>query len=472
MALVADIAPPAKLGRYLGYAGLVFALTFVVGPLTGGLFVDHLSWRWAFFINLPAGLLGGAFVLALVPSARASAARTIDFAGIALLAATTTTTVLATSWGGVEYDWDSPVMLFLVAAAIAAAIGFVAWERRAPNPLIPLAVVRDRTIALAIVSNFIAGCGFTTAIVFLPVMFQAVAGMNATESGALLIPLGLGTALTTAAVGRIVEHAGGAKAIPALGMMLAIGAYAVLGTITVDSTAAYAATAGVFLGIGVGCVFQTMLFIVQRSVTIVHLGIVSSTVMLARLFGSALGVALFGSIFNNHLDGSFTGLPDLDLASLRGDPETIAALEPALRHDVSEAFADALAAGFRVFVVVMFVGLVSVVLQRGIGDPRPDHSTGHGSRGSPSSRSAMTLRWMSLVPPAIVRQRLKRKDPTQLPDSPSFTAPSAPHNIIPTSCTCWSCWTPSNLRTAASEPDGSAPASACRVRRKPSTANA
>ena len=173
--------------------------------------------------------------------------------------------------------------------------------------------------------------------------------MNATESGVLLIPLGLGTALTTAAVGRIVERVGGAKAIPALGMMLAMGAYGVLGMITVDSTAAYAATASVFLGIGVGCVMQTMLFVVQRSVAIVHLGITSSTVMLARLFGSALGVALFGSIFNNHLDESFTGLPGLDVASLRGDPETIAALQPALRRVVSEAFADALAAGFSVF---------------------------------------------------------------------------------------------------------------------------
>jgi EmrB/QacA subfamily drug resistance transporter len=365
MALVADIAPPAKLGRYLGYAGLVYALTFVLGPLTGGLFVDHLSWRWAFFINLPAGLIGGGLVVALVRNVPSTVRRRIDYFGAALLATTTTTLVLLTSWGGVEYDWASPAILALAAIVIASAAGFLAWERRAPEPLLPLARLRDRVVALATLTNLIAGMGFTALIVFLPVLFQAVAETAATESGLLLIPLGLATALTTVAAGRVVERFGGAKAVPTVGMLLMMVAYALLGTIDGDTPATFASTAGLLAGVGVGCVMQTLLHVVQRSVPFAHLGVTTSTVMLGRLSGSALGVALFGALFNNRLADRLSDRAGVDLTQVRGDPDSVRRLDDATRRFVSEAFADALSGAFRVFVVVMGVGLLTVLAQRG-----------------------------------------------------------------------------------------------------------
>ena len=365
MALVADIAPPAKLGRYLGYAGLVYALTFVLGPLTGGLFVDHLSWRWAFFVNLPAGLIGGSLVWLLVPNPRAGGHRRVDYIGAVLLATVTTTIVLVASWGGVEFEWGSVMIVLLVVLAVAAVAAFLSWERRAPEPLLPLRILRDRTVALATLTNLLATTGLGAAIVFLPVVFQAVCGVDATESGALLIPLGLATALTTAVVGRVTEHVGGAKAIPAAGMLLMCVAFAVLGTIDAGTSALFVSAAGLLAGIGVGCVLQTMLHVVQSSVPPAHVGISTSTVMLGRLSGSALGVALFGGLFNRGLDDRLSGIAGFDLASVRGDPQTINGLDVVVRTAVTEAFADALAGAFRVFVVILALGLLTVLAQRG-----------------------------------------------------------------------------------------------------------
>ncbi|HEX5095671.1 MAG TPA: DHA2 family efflux MFS transporter permease subunit [Acidimicrobiia bacterium] len=366
MAIVADIAPPSRVGRYLGYAGLVYAFTSVLGPLTGGLFVDHLSWRWAFYINLVPGLIGGAFVIALVPSEQKERIRhRIDVLGAILLAATTTALVLTTSWGGSEYEWTSPVIVFLVIAVVGAGAAFVFREQRAPEPLVPLGVLRERTVSLSIGANLVAGAAFTAGIVFLPILYQAVIGRDATSSGLLLIPLGLATALSTVVAGQVVDRYGGVKVIPATGMVTMALAYAALSTVDADTSAAFGATCALFVGIGVGCVMQTLLHVVQRSVPIENLGIATSSVMLGRIMGSALGVALFGAIFNARLEPALAAIPGVVPDDVHGDPASIRQLGAGLRHAVAAAFADALAGGFTALVGVSLLGLGTVLALRG-----------------------------------------------------------------------------------------------------------
>jgi EmrB/QacA subfamily drug resistance transporter len=365
MALVADIAPPSKVGRYLGYAGFVYAFTSVLGPLTGGLFVDHLSWRWAFYVNLVPGLVGGAFVIALVPSQLKERIRhQLDLVGAFLLAATTTALVLVTSWGGSEYEWTSPVIVALIVAILGAGGAFVLWEQRAPEPLVPLGVLRERTVALSIGANLVAGAAFTAGIVFLPVLYQAVIGRDATASGLLLIPLGLATALATIVAGQIIDRYGGVKVIPAIGMVSMAVAYAALSTVDAGTTAAFAATCACFVGIGVGCVMQSLLHVVQRSVPVENLGIATSSVMLGRIMGSALGVALFGAIFNARLEPALATISGVDPDDVHGDPASIRELSAGVRHAVAAAFADALAGGFAALVAVSLLGLGMVLALR------------------------------------------------------------------------------------------------------------
>jgi EmrB/QacA subfamily drug resistance transporter len=363
MATVADIVPPARLGRFLGYAGLVFGVTSVLGPLAGGLFVDHLSWRWAFFINVPIGLLAIAVIHFLV-STPPGTRRQIDVVGAVLLASTTSTLVLFTSWAGVEHDWGSPVIIGLGAMALLSAALFVGRELTVAEPLVPLRVLRERTVALAIAANFVAGTAFMPGIVYLSVTYQAVLGRDATVAGFLLIPLGLSTALSTVVVGRIVERFGGAKVIPAIGMVTMGVAFAALGTLDADSSVTFLAACGALAGLGVGCVMQTMLHVVQRSVPPENLGVSTSSVILGRILGGTLGVAYVGAVFNSRLAREIARVPGIEVSEMKGDSASVAQLTPGVRDAVTDAFADALAAGFRALVPIMVIGLLTVLVQR------------------------------------------------------------------------------------------------------------
>jgi hypothetical protein len=224
-----------------------------------------------------------------------------------------------------------------------------------------LYILRERTVALAILANLAAGSAFTAGIVFLPVAFQAVIGRDATSSGVLLIPLGLATALTTVAAGHVVERVGGAKLVPALGMVAIACAYALLSTMDGDLDARFAASCALLAGIGVGCVMQTLLHVVQRSVPPAHLGVATSSVMLGRITGSALGVAFFGAIFISRLRPALRAIPGVDPDSVHGDPASIRKLSAPTRHEVAAAFAHALAGGFTALVAIAVLGLVAVL---------------------------------------------------------------------------------------------------------------
>jgi EmrB/QacA subfamily drug resistance transporter len=362
MALVADVVPAHKLARYLGYTGLVFGVTSVLGPLIGGIFVDNFSWRWVFLINVPSGIIC-LITLWFVPRQARRVRHRLDWQGALLLAVSVAALLLGLTRTEAGQPFLTPRSTALFALSALAAVVFVWQERRAVEPLLPLRVVSNRIAGIATFANLVAGFAFTVCIIYPPIFFQAVAGTDATLSGLLLVPFALTTALSTLVAGQITDRWGGYRTIPVIGMALLVVAYALLGTISADTAPQMVTAMCVVAGVGVGFVMQTLLFVVQRSSPPADIGVSTSTVMLSRVLGSSLGVAVIGSVFTARLlDGVDARLPGFPIGDIQGDPKQVAALADAVRSQVQEAFAYALQGAFRVAVPVMLIGLVVTLL--------------------------------------------------------------------------------------------------------------
>jgi EmrB/QacA subfamily drug resistance transporter len=361
MALVADLIPGDRLGRYLGYTGLVFAATSVIGPAAGGFFVDHFSWRWAFFVNVPSAVIC-LFTLIYQPKQRVLVPHRIDIPGAVLLATSMAALLLALSNTDHSASFWSARAIMLMSVSLLAAIAFVLWEHRAAEPLVPLRILANRVSALATLANLLAGIGFTCGIIYPPIFYQAVAGVTAQNSGLLLAPFALSCAMSTLAAGQITDRIGGHKVVPLIGSLLLATGYALLGTITASTGAFQVTLYGMVGGIGVGFVMQTLLYVVQRFSRPSDMGVTTSTVMLARVLGSSLGVAILGSVFTSTLlSGVERRLPGFPASDIQGDPHKVAALSDAVRTQVQDAFASSLASAFRIAVPLMLLLVVAVV---------------------------------------------------------------------------------------------------------------
>jgi EmrB/QacA subfamily drug resistance transporter len=303
MAIVADLVPARQLGRWLGYQGMIFAGAAVIGPLAGGLFVDHLDWRWAFLVNLPLGLLaiGIVTVTLRVPYERIDHA--IDWSGSLLLTATLTAVVLLASLGGRQVSWASPVVLGLGALAVVLGWLFLAQERRAVEPVVPTHVLGDHVIRVAAGLNATSGVLLWCGIFFVPLFAQEVAGVSATSSGVVLIPLMMATALGTSVAGRRVERVGRLRWWPIAGSVVMCAGVLLLSLLRASTPVVVAAVASGVLGAGVGFVMQPSLLAMQNSVPPRDLGVATSTALLTRMLGSTIGTPIFGSILNARLDG-------------------------------------------------------------------------------------------------------------------------------------------------------------------------
>ena len=176
-ALIGDVIPLRERGRYQGMLGAVFGVTTVIGPLLGGLFTDHLSWRWAFYVNVPVAIVVIVMAATTIPSIRAAGRPIIDSAGIAFVAIGAGGLTLATSWGGTTYAWGSPVILGLVAGSIVSLIVFVAVERRAAEPILPMRLFSSRVFSVCCALSFVVGFAMLGAITFLPTFLQYVDGI-------------------------------------------------------------------------------------------------------------------------------------------------------------------------------------------------------------------------------------------------------------------------------------------------------
>jgi EmrB/QacA subfamily drug resistance transporter len=301
MALVGDLVPPRERGRYQGVFGGVFGIATIVGPPLGGFLVDHLSWRWIFYINLPPGV----FVLLLVGTVlrlRAPQQQgTIDYLGAILLAVALTAVILCTSLGGTVVAWASPGAIGLLVLAIAGSIAFVTAEIHADDPILPLGLLRNRTFAIACTVTLIINVSLLGSVTYLPIYLQVVKGQNPSASGLELLPMMLGMIVTSVASGQMISRWGHLKPFPIAGTAVMAVGLVMLSRLSSASPIWQTSGAAAVVGLGLGMVTQVLVLAVQNSVDFKDLGVATSGTQLFRSLGGALGVAIFGAIFANKL---------------------------------------------------------------------------------------------------------------------------------------------------------------------------
>src|SRR4051812_13371882 len=366
MAIVGEIISPRERGRYQGYIQMVFVLASVAGPLLGGVFADHLSWRWVFYVNVPIGVIALTVITtSLHLPAQMSNAR-IDYLGAALLAGALTSMLLVTTWGGQEYAWDSAEILTLAGAAVALLAGFVAQERRAPQPIVPLRPFRGPLFNVGAAGLFLTTPSFFAAVGFMPLFLQGVPGAGATSSGPLLPPLLAAAPASTTISGRLISRTGRYKVFPVTGLaLMSIGLF-LLSRMDAGTSQATASVLLVVFGVGFGMVSQVLMVAIHNAVERRDLGIATASVNLFRSLGGAVGVAVFGAIFASRLDVWLPrelpgGGAPVDAQSLQASPDALASMRAGVQHGVAEAVAHSLSTVFLVAAPIAALALIVVL---------------------------------------------------------------------------------------------------------------
>ncbi|HST19172.1 MAG TPA: MDR family MFS transporter [Gaiellaceae bacterium] len=301
MAVVGDLVAPRDRGRYQGLFGGVFAVAVVAGPLLGGFFVDNLSWRWIFYINLPLGLVALAVIATAFRSLQVTTRQRIDWLGTIVLAAGLSGVILYTSLGGTSYAWDAPGMLAAIGAGVALLALFPLIERRAEEPILPPELFRNMTFRTTSAIGFGVGFALFGSVTFVPLYLQIVKGHSATDSGLLMTPMMLGVLVTSTASGFLISRYGRYRAFPIAGTAIATVGLYLLSTLEVLTSTEIATGYMLLLGLGLGLVMQVLVLAAQNAVDYRLLGVATSGSTMFRQVGGSIGVSVFGAIFANRL---------------------------------------------------------------------------------------------------------------------------------------------------------------------------
>jgi EmrB/QacA subfamily drug resistance transporter len=366
-AIIGDIVSPRERGRYMGYFGAVFGLATVAGPLLGGFLVDHATWRWVFYINVPIGIAALVATGLVLHLPRQRREHRIDYLGASLLGAGVTCIVLLTTWGGTEYPWASAQTLGLALGALVLLGFFIQVERRATEPILPLQLFRNSVFAVSNAAGFIIGLALFGSIVFLPQYLQIVKGDGATNSGLLLVPMMVGLLITSIVSGQLISRTGRYKIWPILGTAITVIGLFLLSTMDAATPAVVTAAYMVVLGLGLGGVMQVLVVVVQNSVAQRDLGTATSTATFFRSMGGSIGVPIFGAIFSNVLIAKLvTDLPKgFHLGGLSGgvgnaSPQVLDKLPAVIHSGVVHAFSQSLGSVFLAGVPFAVIALVLV----------------------------------------------------------------------------------------------------------------
>jgi len=379
MAVVGDLVAPRDRGRYQGLFGAVFGVATVAGPLLGGFFVDNLSWRWIFYINLPLGAVALAIISSAFRADQMTERHRIDWLGTVVLAAGLSGVILYTSLGGSTYAWDAPGMVAAIVAGIVLLALFPFVESRAAEPILPLELLRNDVFRTASALGFIMGFALFGAVTFVPLYLQVVKGRSPTESGLLMTPMMLGLLVTGIASGLLISRYGRYRPFPIMGTAIATVALFLLSLLEVSTPIWEAAAYLLILGLGLGLTMQVLVLAAQNAVDYRLLGVATSGSSLARQIGGSIGVSVFGAIFTNRLAHELAQrFPHGTRAPAQGSPAAVQHLPPAIHTAYLEAYAAALHPVFLTAAIVMLGGfalswrLRDVPLRETAGSPVAD----------------------------------------------------------------------------------------------------
>ena len=365
-ALIGEVIPLRDRGRYQGALGAVFGVTTVIGPLLGGFFTDHLSWRWAFWINVPVAVVVLLVAAAAIPALGKTRRPVIDYTGIALVGIGASGLTLATSWGGGEYAWTSPVIIGLFVGSAVALVAFVWVESHVAEPILPIRLFHSPVFTVCCVLSFIVGFAMLGALTFLPTFMQFVDGVSATVSGLRTLPMVAGLLLTSMGSGVIVSRTGRYKIFPVVGTAVMVLGFVLLSRMDAATPMLVQSLYLFVLGTGIGMCMQVLILIVQNTSSFADLGVATSGVTFFRTIGSSFGAAIFGSLFTNFLSDRIgpalatSGAPPAAAQS----PQVLHRLPHEVAAPIVNAYADSLGLVFLCAAPVAFVGfLVALTLK-------------------------------------------------------------------------------------------------------------
>ncbi len=364
-AIIGDVVAPRQRARYQSYMGAVNAIAILAGPTIGGLLVDHLSWRWAFFINLPIGAVALVATATVLPSDPGGRHHTIDYQGSALLMAGVTAVLLAATWGGRDYEWGSPLIIGLAVGGVALLALFARCERRAAEPILPLDLFRNSVVRVTCAVTFLVSILMLGLTIYIPMFLQIVRGASPTNSGTLQAPIILGMLSTTLASGQIITRTGRYKLLPQIGAaQMAIG-LVLFSRMDAHSSRAVISGSMFFFGMGVGLSIQVMILVIQNAVPYRQLGVATSAASLFRSLGSVAGSAGFSAFVNNrfsaHLALRNGGTVS---AEILNSPGTIRTLPAATHRAVLASFQTTLHELFLYAVVVAVLSFIVLLFLR------------------------------------------------------------------------------------------------------------
>ena len=371
-AIIAEVVPARERGKYMGVMGAVFGISSVLGPVLGGWFTDGPGWRWGLWMNIPLGILAmtvASIVLDLSKGNRGNFR--FDWPGAALIAVATSTLILATTWGGLQYPWGSPRIIGLLVTSAVAAVVFVVVELRAKDPLVPMHLFRNRNMLLTTIASVVLGISMTGVMAYLPTYLQMVHSMTPTEAGLMMIPMVGGMIITSIGIGALISRTGSYKIFPIIGLgIVAVGCY-LLSRLTVDTDLW---TLGIYIfvyGFGLGMVMQVLVLIVQNSFPISVVGTATAANNFFRQIGMSVGASIVGTVFIHNMQNNMEERLPAALAKLGPEAAKYAeafkegasqSMTPGSVSQLPQPLHDAIATSYNDGLTPIFLLLIPLVI--------------------------------------------------------------------------------------------------------------